>query len=201
MEDSKCDIFIIKYLLFLHPKTINSYIMKKCKIQWLLCALVVVLVACGNSNAKQTDEVATANEVTEISDNQAATPAAEQSKVVAGELNVISSDEFVKLITDIDNPKGFQYKGTTPCIVDFYANWCGPCRQIQPMMERMAKKYKGKLIIYKLNVDNAREICDRFGIQSIPTLMFFKRTVAPTRMVGAPTESELDAAINDFLNK
>ena len=69
------------------------------------------------------------------------------------------------------------------------------------MMERMAKKYQGKLIIYKLNVDNAREICDRFGIQSIPTLMFFKRTAAPTRMVGAPTESELDAAINDFLSK
>ena len=127
------------------------------------------------------------------------TPVREEN--LSGEVVMLSPSDFSEWITDLYDEKGFSYKGNTPCIVDFYANWCGPCRQIQPMMERMAKKYQGKLIIYKLNVDNAREICDRFGIQSIPTLMFFKRTAAPTRMVGAPTESELDAAINDFLNK
>ena len=126
-------------------------------------------------------------------------PAREED--LSGEVIVLSSSDFTELITDLYDEKGFSYKGNTPCIVDFYANCCGPCRQIQPMMERMAKKYQGKLIIYKLNVDNAREICDRFGIQGIPTLMFFNRTTAPTRMVGAPTESELDAAINDFLSK
>lgn len=127
------------------------------------------------------------------------TPVREEN--LSGEVVVLSPSDFTELITDLYDEKGFRYKGNTPCIVDFFANWCGPCRQIQPMMERMAKKYQGKLIIYKLNVDNAREICDRFGIQSIPTLMFFNRTTAPTRMVGAPTESELDAAINDFLSK
>lgn len=195
------NIFIIQYLLFLHPKTINSYIMKKCKIQWLLCALVVVLVACGNGNAKQTDEVATANEVTEISDNQAATPAAEQSKVVAGELNVISSDEFVKLITDIDNPKGFQYKGSTPCIVDFYADWCGPCHALNPALKDMAAKYKDKILVYKVNVDKSAMVAQAFNISSIPTLIFFTPRTQPAMIVGAPSREDLEQAIKDLLLK
>jgi len=168
--------------------------------------LSVVFLSC-NSKAQEPQAAQTpAPEKTEqtenpyISKTQAQdTPAIEEN--LSGEVIVLSPSDFTDKITDIYDQKGFRYKGMTPCIVDFYANWCGPCRQIQPMMERMAKKYKGQLIIYKLNVDNAREICDRFGIQSIPTLMFFNRTEAPTKMVGAPTESELDAAITDFLNK
>ena len=175
--------------------------MKKCKIQWLLCALVVTLMACGNSNAKQTDEVATANETMEISDNQSATPAAEQSKVVAGELNVISSDEFVKLITDIDNPKGFQYKGSTPCIVDFYADWCGPCHALNPALKDMAAKYKDKILVYKVNVDKSAVVAQTFNINSIPTLIFFTVNKQPAMIVGAPSREDLEQAIKDLLLK
>ena len=166
--------------------------------------LSIFLLSCHSKGQEaQTAPQPQATEQTDnpyISKTQAEdTPVREEN--LSGEVIMLSPSEFTEWITDLYDEKGFSYKGKTPCIVDLYADWCAPCRQIQPMMERMAKKYQGKLIIYKLNVDNAREICDRFGIQSIPTLMFFKRTAAPTRMVGAPTESELDAAINDFLSK
>lgn len=174
--------------------------MKKCKIQWLLCALVVTLCSCGSSNAKQTDEPAVNNE-TEVSDNQSSANEPEQSKVVAGELNVISSDEFVKLVTDIDNPKGFQYKGSTPCIVDFYADWCGPCHALNPALKDMAAKYKDQIIVYKVNVDKSAVVAEAFHISSIPTLIFFTPHTQPAMIVGAPSREDLEHAIKDLLLK
>ncbi len=175
--------------------------MKKCKIQWLLCALVVTLMACGSSHAKQNEEASSATEEVAVSDNQTPTPDAEQHKIVSGELNVISSDEFVKLITDIDNPKGFQYKGTTPCIVDFYADWCGPCHALNPTLQDMAVKYKDKILVYKVNVDKSAVVAQAFNISSIPTLIFFTAHTQPAMIVGAPAREDLETAIKDLLLK
>ena len=148
--------------------------------------------------APNTEETQTGNPY--ISDTQAEeTPVTEED--LSGEVITLTASEFIKRVTDIYDDQGFRYKGYTPCIVDFYAEWCGPCQHIKPMMARMAKKYKGKLIIYKINVDHARDICDVFGIESIPTLIFFNRTEQPKKMVGAPSKSELENAINDFLSK
>lgn len=151
-----------------------------------------------NTGTTDTEQSSTGNPY--ISDTQAQdSPVLEED--LSGKVIMLSTSEFVERITDINDEKGFSYKGYTPCIVDFYADWCGPCRQLHPLMERMAEKYKGKLIIYKINVDRAHDICERFGVQSIPTLVFFKRTEAPAKIVGAPSESELETAITDFLNK
>ena len=147
----------------------------------------------GEANAGATNTEQSGNPY--ISDTQAQdTPVLEED--LSGKVIMLSASEFVERITDINDDKGFSYKGVTPCIVDFYADWCGPCRQLHPLMERMAEN-----IIYKINVDRAHDVCERFGIQSIPTLIFFKRTEAPAKIVGAPSESELETAITDFLNK
>ena len=71
--------------------------------------------------------------------------------------------------------------------------------QLKPITEKFAEKYKGKLIIYKVNVDKAQDICQALGIQSIPTLFFFKPNAQPGKMVGAPSEEELGQVIEDFL--
>jgi len=118
---------------------------------------------------------------------------------LSGKVITLSSSDFIKRITAIDNEKGFQYKGQTPCIVDFYADWCRPCMGLKPTMEEFARQYKGKIIIYKINVDKAQDICQAFGIQSIPTLLFFKSFEQPTKIVGAPSKSELKTAIDKFL--
>lgn len=174
------------------------------RITLLLSATLLLLGACQwNSNRQKDaneDAPATTTESGNpyISDNQAEeTPALEED--LSGNVIALSASDFVKRITDIDNPQGFRYKGHTPCVVDFYADWCRPCMSIKPMMEKMAKKYKGQLIIYKINVDRAQDVCAAFGIQNIPTLMFFNTTDQPRKMVGAPSETEMENAIRDFL--
>ncbi len=71
-----------------------------------------------------------------------------------------------------DLSKEWKYLGDKPAVVDFYADWCGPCKAISPVLEEIAKEYAGELYIYKINVDNAPEIADAFNIQAIPTLLF-----------------------------
>lgn len=164
--------------------------------------LPFLLGACQPKGSSTENTPATGTEETPenpyISKNQAEeTPIRKEN--LSGRVIALSSEEFIVYITDIDNPQGFRYKGQTPCIVDFYADWCRPCMSIKPMMEKLAAKYKGQLIIYKVNVDRAQDICATFDIQQIPTLMFFNTTDQPRKMVGAPTEEEMEKAIQGFL--
>ena len=81
--------------------------------------------------------------------------------------------EFIKKVWDFEkDPSTFNYKGKLPAIVDFYADWCGPCRRVAPIMERMAEEYDGKLLVYKINVDQERELAQAFQVRSIPTVLF-----------------------------
>lgn len=116
-----------------------------------------------------------------------------------GKILVITEEDFVKFITEIDNPQGFQYKGTMPCIVDFYADWCRPCVALNPLLVEVAEKYKGQIAVYKLNIDRAGDVCDRLGITSIPTLFFFKPGAAPGKIVGAPGKVDLEETIQKQL--
>lgn len=120
---------------------------------------------------------------------------------LSGKVIALTAEEFRERVTDINPELGLRYKGTTPCIVDFYADWCRPCMQLKPITEKLAAKYKGQLIIYKVNVDRAEDICRSLGIQSIPTLFFFKPNTQPGKMVGAPSEAEFEKLIQDFINK
>ena len=85
----------------------------------------------------------------------------------------ITKADFLKKVYDFEkNPDEWKYLGSQPAIVDFYADWCGPCRQLSPVLDELAKEYSGKLTIYKVNVDNERGLATFFGIRSIPTLLF-----------------------------
>ena len=162
----------------------------------------MMFTACGQKNKTTQDQdpvqTETANDYSHMNPGQAD---AQQSKAedLSGKVIILTADEFLERITEIDPAKGFRYKGKTPCMVDFYADWCGPCRQLSPIAERLAKKYKGQFIVYKVNVDKAQDICQALGISSIPTLFFFKPNAQPGKMVGAPSEAELDKLIEDFI--
>lgn len=120
---------------------------------------------------------------------------------LSGKVITLSSNEFIERICDINNPKGFAYKGSTPCLVDFYAGWCGPCMKLKPIIEGLAKEYKGEFIVYSVNVDKAQDVCEAFGIESIPTLLFFSRTKQPMRVVGYMGKQELKTAIDNYLSE
>jgi thioredoxin 1 len=86
-------------------------------------------------------------------------------------------------------------KSDKPVLVDLWAEWCGPCRVIGPVVEELAKEYEGKAVIGKLNVDNNPEISMKFGVRSIPTLLFFKGGQLVDRQVGAVPKAALETKL------
>ena len=178
--------------------------MKK-QLLTLLCA-ALLLSACGQKDKTQQGqnpvqnqtETAKANDYSHLNPGQDATPAVIEEDL-SGKVIALTSSEFSERVAAIDPELGLRYKGKTPCMVDFYADWCRPCMQLKPITEKLAAKYKGQIIIYKINVDKAQDICQSLGIQNIPTLIFLKPNAQPGKMVGAPSEAELEKVIKEFV--
>lgn len=109
-------------------------------------------------------------------------------------------DDFIKYIWDFEkNPSTFVYKGELPTIVDFYADWCGPCRRVAPIMEKLAQEYDGQIVIYKVNTDQQKKLAATFQIRSIPTVLFFPKDGKPHSLAGALTESQYKEKIEQIL--
>ena len=88
---------------------------------------------------------------------------------------------------------------TTPVLVDFWATWCAPCRAIAPAVDELATQYKGKVKVAKVEVDEAQEVAQKFGIRSIPTLLVFKGGKVVEQIVGAVPKSKLEAALQKVI--
>ena len=97
----------------------------------------------------------------------------EKAKAVSGEVIMINKKDFLEKIYNYEkNKDSFVYEGKLPCIIDFYADWCPPCKRVEPVVKELAGVYKGKVLFYKINTDEERELARSFGIQSIPTFFF-----------------------------
>ena len=90
-------------------------------------------------------------------------------------------------------------KATTPVLVDFWAEWCGPCKMIAPVLDELAGELSGKIKIAKVNVEESQDLAAKFHIRSIPTLLVFKAGVVQEQMVGAPRKADLLAKLNAYL--
>ncbi len=114
----------------------------------------------------------------------------------------LTKAEFLSKVANYEaNPSEWKYLGDKPCIVDFYASWCGPCRQIAPILEYLAGEYAGKIYIYKIDVDKEKELAGAFGIKSIPTLLFVPMEGKPQLVQGALPKETFIEAINEILLK
>ncbi len=100
-------------------------------------------------------------------------------------------------ITD-ENVKGFIESGK-PVVVDFWAEWCGPCRQITPIIDELSKEYEGQIIIGKYNVDEQNDLSSEYSIRNIPTILFFKEGKLVDKQVGASTKPALEAKVKSLL--
>ena len=121
-----------------------------------------------------------------------------------GETKVINLtyNEFVKKVWNFEkDPNTFKYEGKLPCVVDFYATWCGPCRKVSPIMEKIAKEYDGKLIVYKIDVDKEPKLASTFGVRNIPTVLFIPIEGQPSKQVGALSEQQYKQIIENNLLK
>jgi thioredoxin 1 len=90
-------------------------------------------------------------------------------------------------------------KSTVPVLVDYWAEWCGPCKMIAPLLEEIAGEFAGRLIVAKLNIDDNKEVPPRYGVRGIPTLMLFKNGAIEATKVGALSKSQLTAFLNQNL--
>lgn len=108
------------------------------------------------------------------------------------------ANELIKKTTDASFEADV-LKSTTPVLVDYWAEWCGPCKKIAPILDEIATTYAGKLQIAKMNVDENREIPAKFGIRGIPTLILFKDGNVVATKVGALAKSQLTAFIDSHI--
>ena len=105
---------------------------------------------------------------------------------IEGQVNKLTAESFQKLVWDYKaNPKEWVFNGDQPVIIDFYADWCRPCKMVAPIMEELSKEYQGKVRIYKVNTDEQRELAGLFNINSIPAVLFVPKNGKPQMSVGA----------------
>ena len=115
----------------------------------------------------------------------------------------LTYDTFREKVWDFEaNPQEWVYKGEVPCVIDFYADWCKPCKLVEPIMKELSEEYDGKVKIYKIDTDKEKKLAGVFGIRSIPSIMFVPMNGDPSMQAGALPKSEYVRIINEIvLNK
>ena len=108
------------------------------------------------------------------------------------------ASDLIQHLSDADFDTALQ-QSSTPVLVDFWAEWCGPCKMIAPILDELAASYQGKLTVAKMNVDDNRAIPAKFGIRGIPTLLLFKNGTLMGTKVGAASKSQLAAFIDSHI--
>jgi len=116
-------------------------------------------------------------------------------------LEHLSKKTFLEKVFNYEVNKDWKFEGDLPCIIDFYADWCQPCKMVAPILEELSVEYAGKINIYKVNTEVEQELAAAFGIRSIPSMLFCPADGQPQMAVGALPKETLIQAINDVLLK
>lgn len=116
-------------------------------------------------------------------------------------INLTKAEFLTKVANFESNPQEWKYLGNKPAIIDFYADWCGPCKAIAPVLEELAAEYDGEIYIYKVDTEREQELAALFGIRSIPSLLFIPMHGQPQMAQGAIPKPELRNAIEEVLLK
>lgn len=112
----------------------------------------------------------------------------------------LTKEDFLAKVANYEqNPTEWKYLGDKPCIIDFYANWCGPCKMVAPILEELSEEYKDQIYIYKVNTEEQEELAAAFGIRSIPSILFCPMNAQPQMAQGALPKATFKQAIADVL--
>jgi len=115
-------------------------------------------------------------------------------------LEHLTNETFKEKVFNYETNKEWKFEGETPAIIDFYADWCGPCKTIAPILEELKEEYGEKLDIFKVNTEEQKELSSVFGIQSIPSLLFIPREGQPQMAMGALPKETFKQAISEVLS-
>jgi thioredoxin len=151
------------------------------KIKTIIIAAVILIsgLSC-NNNAKTNNNV-------------------ESKKVKKMKVEHLTKDQFISNIFDYQTKKEWEFSGDQPILIDFYADWCGPCKALAPVLEEIAYEYNGKVKIYKINTEEQQELAAAFGIRSIPSLLFIPKDGKPQMAQGALPKDALKESIDRVL--
>ena len=163
--------------------------MKKIILSVLIIA-GISLQSCGNAEEKG-----------KVKDNKSETSYTSDD-IKAGKVTKMDKQMFIDRVMDFEKNKDiWVYEGDKPCVIDFYADWCKPCKLIAPIMEELAEEYKDDIYIYKVNTDQQKELATAFGIRSIPAVLFIPMEGKPQMSTGALPKETFKQAIDNFLLK
>jgi thioredoxin len=111
----------------------------------------------------------------------------------------LTKETFLEKVFNFEKYEAWKFEGDKPAIIDFYADWCGPCKMIAPILEQLSEEYKGKIDIYKIDTEVEQELSAAFAIRSIPTMLFCPMEDMPQMASGALPKTELERVIADVL--
>ncbi len=114
-------------------------------------------------------------------------------------LEHLTKETFKEKVFNFELNKEWKFEGKTPCLIDFYADWCGPCKMVAPVLEELQKEYGDNIVIYKVNTEDERELSSVFGIQSIPSMLFVPLEGQPQMAMGALPKATFEQAIGEVL--
>jgi thioredoxin len=124
---------------------------------------------------------------------------AEIKTIKEDKMEHLTKETFQKKVFNYEVNKEWKYEGDLPCLIDFYADWCGPCKMVAPVLEELAKEYEGKIHIYKVDTEAQQELAAAFGIRSIPSLLFCPKEGQPQMAQGALPKASMEKAIKEIL--
>lgn len=116
-------------------------------------------------------------------------------------MEFLTKETFLEKVFNYEENKEWTFAGKLPALIDFYADWCGPCKMIAPILDELSKEYEGKINIYKINTEEQQELASVFGIRSIPSMLFCPLDEQPQMAAGALPKQSLIQAIDDILLK
>jgi len=111
----------------------------------------------------------------------------------------INTNEFQELVYKFIDDEKQEFQGKLPCIVDFYADWCQPCKLIAPALEQLAEEYKGKINVYKVDIENENMLVERYKIKNIPMIMFCPTDTEPQISHGALPKTAIETVVKEVL--
>jgi len=113
-------------------------------------------------------------------------------------MELLTKETFLEKVFNFEKNKEWKFEGELPCLIDFYADWCQPCKMVAPILEELSDEYKGKVDIYKVNTEQEQELAAAFGIQSIPSLLFVPKDGKPQMARGALPKKQFVQAFTDI---
>jgi thioredoxin 1 len=114
-------------------------------------------------------------------------------------MEFLTMQTFREKVFDFEKNKDWKFEGELPCIIDFYADWCGPCKMVAPILEELSNEYEGKIKVYKIDTEKEQELASMFGIRSIPSLLFVPKEGQPQMAMGALPKEAFKEAIRSVL--